>query len=317
MENLSYRLRNLKLHLKWWNRHIYGNVHTQVDALQKELAKVERLLQARYSDAAWERRSRVRDQLDEVVRQQELFYLQKSRIQWLQEGDRNTRFFHTSVAHRSPTHHESSLTTAIPTGEEIKEVVFSMSRHYAPGPDGFPVDFYVSCWDIVGTDLIKAIKEIFRHKVFTRSWKTTFFALISKVTTPTSFRDFRPISLCNVCYKVVSKIVIRRLSSFFDRLISPEQCRFVKGRYIHDNIMLVHELAQSLGHDCRGSNIIIKLDMEKAFDRIEWSFLIKVLRCFRFTDDFIDLVDACVRENHFSLLVNGSSTPFFTATRGL
>ncbi|CAA6674462.1 unnamed protein product [Spirodela intermedia] len=200
------------------------------------------------------------------------------------------------------THHESSLTTAIPTGEEIKEVVFSMSRHRAPGPDGFPADFYISCWDIVGTDLIQAIKEIFRRKVFTRSWKATFLALIPKVTTPTSFRDFRPISLCNVCYKVVSKIVTRRLSSFLDRLISPEQCGFVKGRYIHDNIMLVHELAQSLGHDCRGSNIIIKLDMEKAFDRIEWSFLIKVLRCFGFTDDFIDLVDACVRENHFSLL---------------
>ncbi|CAA7406434.1 unnamed protein product [Spirodela intermedia] len=202
------------------------------------------------------------------------------------------------------THHESSLMTVIPTGEEIKEVVFSMSRHRAPGPDGFPADFY-------------AIKEIFRRKVFTRSWKATFLALIPKVTTPTSFRDFRPISLCNVCYKVVSKIVTRRLSSFLDKLISLEQCGFVKGQYIHDNIMLVHELAQSLGHDCRGSNIIIKLDIEKAFDRIEWSFLIKVLRCFGFTDDFIDLVDACVRENHFSLLVNGNSTPFFTATRGL
>ncbi|CAA7397124.1 unnamed protein product [Spirodela intermedia] len=65
-----WTLRNLKLHLKWWNRHIYGNVHTQVDVLQKELAEVERLLQARYSDAAWERRSRVSDQLDEVVRRQ-------------------------------------------------------------------------------------------------------------------------------------------------------------------------------------------------------------------------------------------------------
>ncbi|CAA7389916.1 unnamed protein product [Spirodela intermedia] len=59
---------NLKLHFKWWNRHIYGNVHTQVDALQKELAEVERLLQARYSDATWKRRSRVSNQLDEVVR---------------------------------------------------------------------------------------------------------------------------------------------------------------------------------------------------------------------------------------------------------
>ncbi|CAA6674786.1 unnamed protein product [Spirodela intermedia] len=233
--------------------------------MHHSLCSFIKLLQARYSDAAWERRSRVSDQLDEVVRRQELFYLQKSRIQWLQEGDRNTRFFHASVAHRSQLSHNSHT-----HGEEIKEVVFSMSRHRAPGPDGFPADFYISCWDIVGTDLIQAIKEIFRHLPCT----------YTEGDYPTSFRDFRPISLCNVCYKVVSKIVTRRLSSFLDRLISPEQCGFVKGRYIHDNIMLVHELAQSLGHDCRGSNIIIKLDMEKAFDRIELSFLIKVLRRF-------------------------------------
>ncbi|CAA7397123.1 unnamed protein product [Spirodela intermedia] len=81
--------------------------------------------------------------------------------------------------------------------------------------------------------------------------------------------------------------------------------------------MLVHELTQSLDQDIRGSNVIIKLDMEKAFDRIEWNFLTEVLRRFGFTDEFIDLVDACIRENHFSLLVNSTSTPFFTTTRGL
>ena len=81
--------------------------------------------------------------------------------------------------------------------------------------------------------------------------------------------------------------------------------------------MLVHELAQSLDQDIRGSNVIIKLDMEKAFDRIEWRSITKVLRRFGFATAVINLVDVCVKENNFSLLVNGHSTPFFTASRGL
>ena len=81
--------------------------------------------------------------------------------------------------------------------------------------------------------------------------------------------------------------------------------------------MLVHELVESLDQDIRGSNVIIKLDMEKAFDRIEWRSIAEVLRRFGFATAVIDLVDVCVKENHFSLLVNGHSTPFFTASRGL
>ena len=143
------------------------------------------------------------------------------------------------------------------------------------------------------------------------------FVLIPKVTYPTSFREFRPISLCNVCYKLVSKIVTRRLRVFLDQFISPEQCGFVQGQHIHDNIMLVHELAQSLNQDIHSSNVIIKLDMEKAFDRIKWRSSAEVLRRYGFATAVIDLVDICVKENHFSLLVNGHSTPFFTAYRGL
>ena len=137
------------------------------------------------------------------------------------------------------------------------------------------------------------------------------------MTNSTSFREFRPISLCNVCYKVVSKIVTERLRVFLDRLISPEQCGFVQWRHIHDNIMLVHELAQSLDQDIRGSNVIMKLDMENAFDRLEWRSITEVLRRFGFATAVINLVDICVRENHFSVLVNGHSTPFFTASLGL
>ncbi|CAA7387638.1 unnamed protein product [Spirodela intermedia] len=120
------------------------------------------------------------------------------------------------------THQEISSIMTIPTREEIKEMIFSMSRNRAPGPDDFLADFYSTCWDIIGTDLVHAIKEFFRRKVFQRNWKATFITLIPKVVNPTSFRDFRHISLYNVCYKVVSKIITTRLSVFLDRLISPK-----------------------------------------------------------------------------------------------
>ncbi|CAA6672065.1 unnamed protein product [Spirodela intermedia] len=120
------------------------------------------------------------------------------------------------------THHKISSIMTIPTREEIKDVIFSMSKNRAHGPDDFSTDFYSRCWDIVGTDLLHVIKEFFPYKVFPRSWKATFIARIPKVVNPTFFKDFRPISLCNVCYKVVSKIITARLSVFLDRLISPE-----------------------------------------------------------------------------------------------
>ena len=166
------------------------------------------------------------------------------------------------------TNEETLEITRIPSRKEIRDVIFALGRNRSPGPDGFPADFYVACWDIIGTDLVQAIKEIFQGQTFPRSWKATFIALIPKVTNPNSFHEFRPISLCNVCYTIVSKIVTRCLRVFLDRLISPEQCQFVQGRHIHDNIMLVHKLAQSLDQDIHGFNVIIKLNMEKAFDII-------------------------------------------------
>ena len=117
--------------------------------------------------------------------------------------------------------------TRIPSRKEIRDVIFAMGRNRSPGPHGFLADFYVACWDIIGTNLVQAIKEIFQGQTFPRSWKATFIALIPKVTNPTSFSEFRPISLCHVCYKVVSKIITRRLRVFLDQLILLEQCGFM------------------------------------------------------------------------------------------
>lgn len=132
--------------------------------------------------------------------------------------------------------------TIIPIREEIWNVVFFMSRNQAPRLNDFPIDFYTACWDIVKIDLVHAIKEFFYHKVLSQSWKATFIALIPKVANPISFKDFWPISLYNVCYKVISKIITTWLRVFLDMPIYLKQCGFVKGWHIYNNIILVYEL---------------------------------------------------------------------------
>ena len=100
-------------------------------------------------------------------------------------------------------------------------------------------------------------------------------------------------------------------------MISQNQCGFVKGRQISDNILLAEELMTSINKKVRGSNAVLKLDMAKAFDRVSWPFLMSILRAFGFGEQWIDRIWRLVSSNHFSLLINGESKGFFNSSRGL
>lgn len=102
----------------------------------------------------------------------------------------------------------------------------------------------------------------------------------------------RPISLCNFSNKIVNKILCARLSSILDKIISLEQGAFVKGSVIQHNISLVQELTQHLKKKVRGSNVILKLDMAKTYDKLSWVRLIQVMRKIEFSKTWIDLVCA-------------------------
>lgn len=98
----------------------------------------------------------------------------------------------------------------------------------------------------------------------------TFIALIPKTNSPTQTSHYKPISLCSTIYKIISKILVNRLRSLLDRLVSPFQTVFVPGRSIHDNIMLTHEIMHKFKHlKTKTAWAAIKLDMEKAYDIIE------------------------------------------------
>ena len=121
------------------------------------------------------------------------------------------------------------------------------------------------------------------------STNSTFLALIPKKVKPSTFDRFRPISLCNASYKNVSKLLANRIKPLRGKLISPLQGGFVKGRHILDNVIQVQEAMHSNFHR-KEKGMLIKLDMENAFDRVKLSFLYKVLHSFGFSSAFVNLI---------------------------
>lgn len=146
----------------------------------------------------------------------------------------------------------------------------------------------------------------------------TFIALIPKSRHPFKVEQFRPISLCNVIYKVISKILANRLKPFLCSLISPLQMAFVKDRNIHDNSIIFHEIMNYL-HKKTGKNsfMAIKVDLAKAFDRVEWKLLSCILDNLGFCRTFTGWIMQCISTTSFSFLINGSPYGLFKPTRGI
>lgn len=209
------------------------------------------------------------------------------------------------------------MLTATPTMEEVKEAVFNLCPDSAPGPDGFSGHFFTACWSIISVDVHAAVQEFFETAILPRALMATHIVLIPKGPSPASMKEFRPISLCNFAYKIISLIFCRRLASILPKLISPFQGAFTKGRDITDNICLAQELVHNISHKVRGQNVIIKLDMMKAYDRLEWGFLFDILSKFGFSQTWINLIKGLFTKCWFSVIFNGNLGGFFPSSRGL
>lgn len=175
-----------------------------------------------------------------------------------------------------------NLLECCPPAEEIQLAMVVIGSLKAPGPDGFPSLFYTSGWATVGEEVTAFIQHIFDTTVVSDELKHTNLILIPKSKEADSPKDFRLISLCNVLYKVITKFLTARLRPLLDDLISPYQNAFVPGRQIVDNSVIAQELFHSMGKlPYLQSVFAFKIDMAKAYDRINWSFLSKVLIGFK------------------------------------
>lgn len=132
------------------------------------------------------------------------------------------------------------------TRKEICQTVMNMGRFKAPGPDGLQAIFYQSQWDIVGETLCQLIMGIFANHSKVGSINSTLITLIPKVDNVVRMRQFRPISLCNVTYKIVTKILAKRLRVYMEELVSPCQCSSIPNRQSGDNIIIAQEVMHSM-----------------------------------------------------------------------
>jgi exonuclease III len=209
--------------------------------------------------------------------------------------------------------------TADFTREEVKNALDQMAPNKAPGPDGFTAGFYQQHWDTVGSEVCEAALYFFKNISMDQDINSTNIALIPKKQTPVSVTEFRPISLCNVLYKIISKVLANKFKKVLPTIISPYQSAFLSGRLITDNILAAYETMHSM-HTKMWSKvgfIDIKLDMSKVYDRVKWAFLEAVMTKLGFATRWIKMVMECIRTVKYSIVVNGNPVGNIIPTRGL
>lgn len=134
-----------------------------------------------------------------------------------------------------------------PVSEEVvSEVIKDMQNGKAPGLDGFNVDFFKACWNVVKQDILNVVEDSRRNRTILKALNTSFISLIPKQDSALTPNKFRLIALCNVVYKIISKILASRLKPLLPTLISGEQFGYVEGRQILNNIIQAHEVVQTL-----------------------------------------------------------------------
>lgn len=202
-----------------------------------------------------------------------------------------------------------------PTLVEVHRAVFGIGDVKGPGNDGMHAHFFQSHWGIIWQDLLNFSQQCFASKSFPDDINSTTIFLISKNEHSDSIRKFRPISLCNTSYKIISKIIVNKVRPRLDFIISPNQNSFLPGRGCDTNYIAASEILHSMkSKKGKLGWFALKIDLEKAYDRLEWGPSVFCLAKNRFSQESCDLIMSCVSTSNTKVVINGRhSEPFHTS----
>ena len=201
---------------------------------------------------------------------------------------------------------------------EVLAALKDMQPYKAPGPDGFQPVFYQKFWAVVQPNVTQLVKDVLMGHDFPDGLNNAFLVLIPKSEVPSRPNQFRSIGLCNIVYKLVTKVIVNRLKPILPQLISPTQCSFVPRRQITDNVIIVQEMLHSMrAKQGKRGYMMVKIDFEKAYDRLRWKFIRESLMKLRLPQIMVEVVMQCIESARLSILWNGEPMEAFRPTRGI
>ncbi|VFQ83140.1 unnamed protein product [Cuscuta campestris] len=333
MLGLHQKFKRLKVVLKAWNKESFGNIFSNLSQAEEKAKTAENIFSSDPTSANRQSLYKAHAEL-QYANINELSYLkQKSHLNWMELGDRNSKFFQSYVKGRrhllkirkikgengrciedtegikkaavehfskvfsatstqniseilkyiplSISVEDNNFLTALPDNEEVKDAVWALNPNSAPG------------------------------------YGATRLSLIPKKEYAASFEDYRPISLSTFLSKINTNILASRILKVLPKIISDQQIAFQKGKDIADHILMVEEMYHEINRKVEGGNMIIKLDLSKAFDRLNWEYLRGILGAFGFNEKTQNLLLANLKATRFSVLVNGTPSGFFKMAGGV
>ncbi|XP_057746094.1 uncharacterized protein LOC130965343 [Arachis stenosperma] len=319
--SLCSALNKLKEDLQEWNKKSFGNIFKTKRRLLNRIEGIQRSNSYGRNLYLEDLEQKLNRELDDILDKEKSFWLQKSRENWIVDGDRNTRYYHTKtivkrgknrimklkgtdgewieeeeelgdhiINHFKNIYQNEVMTVPFelkyyappdftnddcrrfitpPNEEEVRKAIFSIGSLKAPGSDGFPALIYKSNWDNMKGKVQEFIDMCWRNPETIRQANSTLIALVPKINNPELINQFRPIALCNVCYKVITKVLVERLKPHLNDRIATHQSNFIPGRKIQDNIIIAKELIHTMKRmKGRKQFMTIKIDFEKAYDKM-------------------------------------------------
>ncbi|GJS91543.1 RNA-directed DNA polymerase, eukaryota [Tanacetum coccineum] len=283
------KLKHVKNKIKHWNKHMTQIRNGDRQKLLKNLEDIDKELDNGIDPLHLApQRMNILNDLFAIDTLKNMNLAQKNRKLWCMHGDENSNFFHSSLKRKWKKLAVSGITA---NGLWVTK-------------------------ELIKVDVFAFVHEFFNSSHIPRGCNSSFITLIPKKHNPMNVKDYRPISLIGIQYKVLAKILANRLASVIDSVISNEQLAFIKGRQILDGPLMINEIVEWCKRRKKKA-MLFKIDFEKAFDMISWDYIFSRLHHLGFGSKWIRWIKACLSSLFALVLINGSPTTEFKIGRGL
>jgi hypothetical protein len=191
-----------------------------------------------------------------------------------------------------------------------------MERNKAAGPDGFPIEFYQACWEIIREDIKELFYNFYLGVLDVKRINFGVIILVPKVKNAERIQQFRPICLLNCIYKWITKCLTSRLEPVAGRIIHKSHTAFLKGRNIMNGILALHEILHETKKK-RKVGVVLKLDFEKAYNKVHWGFLMHCLEIRGFSPIWCAWIKSVLENGYVSVKMNNAVGPYFMSHKGV